>query len=317
MDYHFIPDKWLQTKYGLLLLVMGFQQILITRGDQPETDSLEPVIQGPDFVTVGVPSSVWCEADCRSCTYSMSLDGQRSQGQDNALAFTVKEYTEDLTVACSVTNEQGQNAMTTKKIQVLVGPVNVSISGPDLLNPSVSHTYSCHAHCRPSCSYSWKLGSGPWVRGQGNVLSLTPTEMDSSKTLVCKASNTVSGMFVAATHVISVMVGPADMKIAGPDVLEVGVKATFVCSAECRPSCRFVSSVDSQSVRGNQLELTVDQRLKSVTVKCDAQNTASRKLATTTKTVLIKDADHNAFIHLKPTSTVLLLLVIFSMFTAL
>lgn len=316
MDYHFISNKWHQTKYGLLLL-LGFQQIIITRGDQSKTDSLKPVIQGPDFVTVGVPSSVSCEADCQSCTYSMSLDGQSAQGQDNALAFTVNKYTEDLTVACSVTNEQGQKAMTSKKLQVLVGPVNVSISGPDLLNPSVSHTYSCHAHCRPSCSYSWKLGSGPWIKGQGNVLSVTPTEMDSSKILVCKATNTVSEMFVAATHVISVTVGPADMKIAGPEVLEVGVKATFVCSAACWPSCRFVSSVDSQSVRGNELELTVDHRLKSVTIKCDAQNTASRKSATTTKTVLMKDADRSAFIHLRANSTVLLLLVIFSMFTTL
>lgn len=289
MDYHFILNQRLQTRHGLLLLLMGLQQILITRGEdlQSQTGSLKPVILGPDFVTVGVPSSVSCEADCKSCTYSMSLDGQSSQGHANTLAFTVNEYTPELTVACSVTDGHGTSS-TSKTLQVLVGPVNVSISGPELLNPSEGHTFSCHSLCRPSCLYSWKLGSGPWVRGQGNVLSLTPTEADNSKTLVCKATNSVSGLFVAATRVISVTVGPAHMKIAGPDVLVLGGKATFVCTAECRPSCRFVSSADSQSVRGNELELTVDQRLKSVTLKCVAQNTASRKSATTTKTVLIQ-----------------------------
>lgn len=48
-----------------------------------------------------------------------------------------------------------------------------------------------------------------------------------------------------------------------------------------------MSSVDSQTVRGNVIEITVDHPLKSVTLKCEAQNTASRKMATTLKTVQI------------------------------
>ncbi|KAK7896171.1 hypothetical protein WMY93_021496 [Mugilogobius chulae] len=186
--------------YGLLLLLIGFQKV--THGEE-----LKPTIIGPDFVTVGVPSSVECVSNCESCDYSMSLDGQAAQGQGNSLAFTVNHYTEDLTVACSVS--QGKlNAAVTKKLQVLVGPVNVSISGSGLLNPS--------------------------------------------------ATNTVSGLFVAATQKLTVNVGPNKMKIAGPDVIEAGGKAVFECSAVCLPSCRFVSSVDTQSIRGNVVELTVD-----------------------------------------------------------
>lgn len=86
----------------------------------------------------------------------------------------------------------------------LAGPANVSITGPDLMNPSVSHTYSCHAYCRPSCIYAWKTDKGPWIGGQGNVISITPREMDNSKMLICKATNSVSGLFDTATRNIAV-----------------------------------------------------------------------------------------------------------------
>ncbi|XP_072309613.1 uncharacterized protein [Eucyclogobius newberryi] len=270
---------------------MGFPQVLPTSGEQLGKQLslhhyvLKPTITAPDFVTVGVPSSAACASDCPSCTYSMSLEGQAAQGQGNTLLFTPNDT--DLTVVCSVTKGT-QVATISKKLQVLVGPVNVSISGSGLLNPSVSHTFSCHAHCVPSCEYSWRRGSGPWMRGQGNVIAVTPTEMDRTDMLVCKATNKVSGLFVAATKELAVNVGPLGMKIAGPDVIEMGEKAVFECSAVCRPSCRFVSSVDTQSIRGNVVELIVDRPLKSVTVKCEAQNTASRKSATTSKTVHLK-----------------------------
>ncbi|XP_033845565.1 uncharacterized protein LOC117391771 isoform X2 [Periophthalmus magnuspinnatus] len=199
MDNNFIlGHNGLHKTYGLLLLLIGFQQVLLTSGE-----GLTPTIIAPDFVTVGVPSSVECVANCVSCTYSLSLDGQTAPAQDKSVAFTVNYYTENLTVACSVT-EGKQIATATKKIQVLVGPVNVSISGSDLLNPSVSQTFSCHALCRPSCVYSWRFGSGPQVSGQGNVFSVTPSEMDRSTVLICKATNTVSGLFVYATQQITV-----------------------------------------------------------------------------------------------------------------
>lgn len=86
----------------------------------------------------------------------------------------------------------------------LDGPANASITGPNLMKPTVGHTYSCHAYCRPSCTYAWQINKGPWIGGHGNVISVTPQEMDTSKTLNCKATNTVSGLFVAATQTINV-----------------------------------------------------------------------------------------------------------------
>ncbi|XP_059181871.1 uncharacterized protein LOC131960631 [Centropristis striata] len=301
----------------LLLFLAGLQPVLSTDGEKPELDdedngeNINCTIVGLDYVTVGVPSTVECYADCTECTYSMSLDGHSAQGQGNVLAFTLNSWVEALTAACTVTSDQkGQTATATKKLQVLAGPANVSITGPDLMNPSVSHTYSCHAYCRPSCTYAWKTDEGPWIGGQGNVISITPQEMDDSKILICKASNSVSGMFVAATRNVAVMLGPSEIQIKGPDVIELAEKYKFVCTAKCLPSCRYVSSVGSQTVRGNTIEMTMDQPSKSVTLKCEAQNTASRRTATALKTVQIKD--HNLSTRPTETSAVLLLAFIIS-----
>lgn len=87
----------------------------------------------------------------------------------------------------------------------VAGPTNVSMTGPDMMNPAVSHTYSCHAYCRPSCTYAWRRDKGAWISGQGNVISITPQEEDDSKILICKATNSVSGLFAAATRNIAVI----------------------------------------------------------------------------------------------------------------
>ncbi|XP_068443122.1 uncharacterized protein [Clinocottus analis] len=250
---------------------LGLQPVLSADAEEPKLDDnnkkaekINCTIVGPTYVTVGVPTSVECATNCQECDFSLSLDGQSAQGQGNELAFTVNSWVEALTVTCTVSDgETGSTATTTKQLQVLAGPANVSITGPDMMNPSVSHTYSCHSYCRPSCTYGWKIDKGPWISGQGNVISITPKETDNSHILICKATNGVSGLFAAATRNIAVISGPSQVQIKGPDVIEIAEKYKFVCSAECLPSCRYVSSLDSQTVRGNVVELTVDHPLKS------------------------------------------------------
>lgn len=82
--------------------------------------------------------------------------------------------------------------------------------------------------------------------------------------------------------------GPSHIQIEGPDVIDIAEKYKFVCTSECLPSCRCVTSVDSQTGRGNVIELMVDHPLKSVNLKCEAQNTGSRKTVTALKTVHVK-----------------------------
>lgn len=320
-NYKFIQKgEHLNLKRLLLLLCLaGLHPVMSSDQTNPDPDDgdnegIEVVIRGPDYATVGVPSSVDCVSSCPSCTYSMSVDGQAAHGQGNVLAFTLNMWVETLTVTCAVTNDTtGVTARTVKKMQVLVGPTNVSITGSELISPSVSYTFSCHAYCRPSCSYAWKIDTGPWVSSQGNVISVTPKETDLSKTLICKATNTVSGLFVAATHNIVVISGPSDIQIKGPDVVEVGEKTKYVCTAECRPSCRYVSSVDSQSMRGNTVEVTVEHPSEVYTIKCEAQNTASRKTVAASKTVQIKGSNRNLSTRPEEVKAVLFLAFIITM----
>ncbi|TNN29962.1 hypothetical protein EYF80_059888 [Liparis tanakae] len=257
-----------------------------------EAATLSCSIVGAPYVTVGVPSSVECVSDCRGCSFSLSLDGQSARGQGSVLAFTVDRWTEALTVTCTVDGD-GTNATTTKRLQVLAGPANVSIAGPELMHPSVSHAYSCHAYCRPACSYSWRMDDGPWMSGEGNVISVTPREADDSKLLICKATSGVSGLFIFATRNIGVISGPQQVQIHGPDVIEIAKNYEFSCAAECRPACRYVSSVDSRSVRGSVIRISVDRPLASVTLRCEAQNTASKRTATAVKTVQITQSDRS------------------------
>ncbi|XP_022045047.1 uncharacterized protein LOC110947989 [Acanthochromis polyacanthus] len=294
----------------LLLFLTGLQPALSSQGAQTQPpSSLTVEIVGPNHVTVGVPSSIVCLSSCSQCTYSMSLDGQTAQGHGNELAFTVKSWVEALTVKCTVTDDATtETAEKEKKIRVLAGPANISITGPDLMNPTVSHTYSCHAYCRPSCNYTWRADKGPWIRGQGNVISVMPQEMDNSKSLTCKATNSVSGLYITATRNLAVTTGPSHVQIKGPDVIEIAEQYKFECAAECHPSCRYVSSVDGQTVRGNVIEMSVDEPHKSVTLKCEVQNTASKKTATALKTVQIKGFDNKST---RPGETLVLLLFAF------
>ncbi|XP_028255055.1 uncharacterized protein LOC114431675 [Parambassis ranga] len=180
----------------LLLFLAGLQPVLSSHGGHtnPDNRGLNVAVLGPDYVTVGVPSSVECVSSCAACTYSMSLDELEAKGQGNVLAFTVSTWLEALNVTCTVTNDKGLNATAQKRLQVLAGPSNVSITG------SMNHTYSCNAYCRPSCSYSWQTDKGPWILGQGDTISVTPQEVVNARILICKATNSVSGLFVSATQ---------------------------------------------------------------------------------------------------------------------
>ena len=79
-------------------------------------------IVGRDYVTVDVPSSYECEANCPvsdQCTYSMSVDKEASADQ-GSLAFTLRLWVEALTLTCTARDDHtGATKTVTKKLQVL------------------------------------------------------------------------------------------------------------------------------------------------------------------------------------------------------
>jgi len=85
------------------------------------------IIAGPDYVTVGVPCSYECLANCPSpsCTYTMSVDQLAASGQGNVLAFMLRQWVESLTLSCTSTDDStGVSVTATKKLQVLGRPTD-------------------------------------------------------------------------------------------------------------------------------------------------------------------------------------------------
>ncbi|XP_029017352.1 uncharacterized protein LOC114861858 [Betta splendens] len=224
----------------LLLFLAGLQPLL-SAGEKPELYShshkLQVFLLGPDYVTVSVPASVVCFGTCSKCTYQMSLEGGDAKGRENVLDFRLDRWAENVTATCTATDDiTAANATATKRFQVLVGPANVSITGPDVTNASNSYTYTCHAHCRPSCTYAWRTDNGAWIGGYGNVVSVTPKKTTDHVALTCKATNNVSGMFVSATEKVTVArlnSGPSTRPEGTPAVLLLLLLllAAFVASA--------------------------------------------------------------------------------------
>ncbi|XP_037398992.1 uncharacterized protein LOC119264445 [Pygocentrus nattereri] len=287
-----------------------------TTADQPY-GPVNLTIYGPDAVTVGVPCSFVCLAQCSpECSYTISVDGQSGEG--NELAFTLKQWESSKTVTCTAKNSVNRRSSSiTKTLQILEGPVNVSISGPHTLTPAETQRFLCTAHCRPFCTYFWVV-DGDSVAGSGDEVVIRPPSEVTSGTLLCKATNSVSGLFAIAILKLRVPsqstdmaekeilttyqttadqpYGPVSLTIYGPDAVTVGVPCSFVCLAQCSPECSYTISVDGQSGKGNELAFTLKQWESSKTVTCTAKNSVNRRSSSITKTLQILEGPVNVSI---------------------
>ncbi|XP_060745064.1 uncharacterized protein LOC132858679 isoform X1 [Tachysurus vachellii] len=161
------------------------------------------IIFGPNAVTVGVPCSYICSADCSpSCNYTMGVDDQTGVG--NEVQFTLSQWVKSKKLTCTATNTvTGKSATTRKTLRILEGPVNVIISGPQTLTLGVDQRFLCSATCIPSCTYTWVVDGDP-VSGSGDEVVIKAPLDATSGTIICKATNSVSGLFVTAVRKLNV-----------------------------------------------------------------------------------------------------------------
>ncbi|XP_060758879.1 uncharacterized protein LOC132869613 [Neoarius graeffei] len=160
-------------------------------------------IQGPSAVTVGIPCSYICSADCSpQCTYTIGVDGQSGEG--NEVQLKLKQWVSSTWVTCTAKNTATGNTATTRKtLHVLEGPANVVISGPETLTPGKTQRFLCSATCKPSCTYTWVV-DGDLVSGSGDEVVIKAPLEATSGTMICKATNNVSGLFAAAIRKLNV-----------------------------------------------------------------------------------------------------------------
>ncbi|XP_036432983.1 carcinoembryonic antigen-related cell adhesion molecule 5-like isoform X2 [Colossoma macropomum] len=268
-----------------------------TTADQPY-GPVSLTIYGPDAVTVGVPCSFVCLAQCSpECNYTIGADGQSGEG--NELAFTLKQWESSKTVTCTAKNSvTGRSSSISKTLQILEGPANVSISGPHNLTSNETERFLCTATCRPSCNYTWIIDGEP-VDGSGDEVVIRPSTEATSAILICKATNSMSGLFATAVRMLgasSGLNGPVSLTIYGPDAVTVGVPCSFVCSAQCSPECNYTIGIDGQSGEGNELAFTLKQWESSKRVTCTAKNPASGRSSSITKTFQILEGPANVSI---------------------
>ncbi|KAI4878859.1 hypothetical protein NFI96_012045, partial [Prochilodus magdalenae] len=273
-------------------------------------------IIGPDVVTVGVPSSFVCLAQCSpECSYTISMDDQSLEHKE--LAFTLKLWEENFkTVTCTAKNLATGSFSTVKKmLNILEGPVNVSISGPPTLTPAVAtdvetdvagketlHTYHsadptygpkrliiygpdavtvgvpcsfvCLARCSPECNYTIRVDD---QLVDGNELDFTIEQWENqTKSVTCTAKNPATGQSDTISKTLQILEGPVNVSISGPLTLTSDETRQFLCTATCRPSCRFTWVVDGEPVAGfgNEVVLPSAEAI-SATLICKATNSVS------------------------------------------
>lgn len=81
--------------------------------------------------------------------------------------------------------------------------------------------------------------------------------------------------------------GPSNVTISGPGALEVGIKASFKCIAQCSPSCSYTWSVYGRTMHGRVVDITVNRYVATESFSCEAHNTITGKTATANETLSV------------------------------
>lgn len=79
--------------------------------------------------------------------------------------------------------------------------------------------------------------------------------------------------------------GPKNLTISGPNSVQVGVKATFECSAVCTPACVYTWDVYGRTLHGSTIDFTISRYVATETLTCTAQNVVTGKRAAMNETL--------------------------------
>nr|XP_046153146.1 hemicentin-1-like [Oncorhynchus gorbuscha] len=156
------------------------------------------------------------------------------------------------------------------------------------LLPGSKTALQCSALCYPTCTYTW-IYKGRLAEMNAS-LSLTPeTTMDGGP-LSCVAYNSVTNGNSTANTSVVLLDGPSNVTISGPGALEVGVKASFKCIAQCSPSCSYTWSVYGRTMHGSVVDITVNRYVATESFSCEAHNTITGKTGTANETLSVTDS---------------------------
>ncbi|KAG5267318.1 hypothetical protein AALO_G00220410 [Alosa alosa] len=198
-----------------------------------------------------------------------------------------------------IANEQGNVIPGVPyELKVIYGPLNteITVSGDKLVGqttlllPGTSATFYCSAKCYPACTYVWYNFNGDII-GKNASFSFTPASVADEGLITCVAFNPITQNYTTVNTNIELIGGPKNVTITGPNSVQVGVKATFECSAVCTPSCVYTWEVYGRTIHGSKVDLTISKYVATETLLCIAQNIITGKLAGANETLDVTDTN--------------------------
>uniref|UniRef100_A0A671YKY8 Carcinoembryonic antigen-related cell adhesion molecule 5-like n=1 Tax=Sparus aurata TaxID=8175 RepID=A0A671YKY8_SPAAU len=172
--------------------------------------------------------------------------------------------------------------------EVLIVKPNKEPVGEEMFTMDGSMTeLQCLTDCFPVCSTTW-FYRGRLLSRNASIL-FTPVTPPYETALTCVAFNSVTKRNRTAETTVVVPDGPKTVIISGPGSLEVGVPASFTCSAECTPSCSFTWTLYGKTMTGSGIDITVNRYVSQESISCQAENTYTGKMATVNETLSVSD----------------------------
>ncbi|KAA8579990.1 hypothetical protein FQN60_005525, partial [Etheostoma spectabile] len=265
-------------------------------------------IAGASAVAIGKMYTYTCYATCTpSCVFTWTFMGKTYEGDQ--LQITISDYSKTGTLTCEATNNMSHATISATKnltvidpfsvrpgsqaLPVADGPDEVLIVKPDkesvgemmFTQPGSTTELQCLTDCFPACSINW-FYRGSLLATNASIL-FTPVTPPYENPLTCMALNPATKKNRTAETTVVVPDGPRNVIIKGPYTLEIGVTASFTCSAECTPSCRFKWTLYGKTVTGSGIDITVNRQVSEETISCQAENTFTGKTVAVKRTLSV------------------------------
>ncbi|XP_055367919.1 hemicentin-1-like [Betta splendens] len=253
-------------------------------------------ISGPAYLTAGVASEFSCSADCYpSCSYTwavMSGNGTLSIAQGDTVQVLPAGAVDSETLVCNAQDVVSHANMSATLSLTVARLSDITIAGTSTVAIGKVYTYICSAVCVPSCTFAWEY-MGKTFQGDQIQIPILPDgsypDYYQTEALTCQATNTLTQATIAATKNLTITEGPANVVISGPDSLEIGVTASFTCSAECIPPCSFTWTLYGRTVTGSSVDITVNNHVSRESISCRAENPVSGATGTANETLGVSD----------------------------
>ncbi|XP_045928375.1 carcinoembryonic antigen-related cell adhesion molecule 1-like [Micropterus dolomieu] len=210
---------------------------------------------------------------------------------ENKLHVTFSNYPtskiEPLT--CVATNTESLATITATMNLTVIDPMSVHPTSQALPVAGMSFSLQCDGPQNPA-SITWLKNNSPMPANErvhfspeNITMTFNPLLEEDDGLYQCVVGE--GGPPIQSVgYNMQVNYGPNDVIIAGPESLEIGVTASFTCSAECSPSCSFSWTLYGKTVTGSVIDITVNRHVLKESISCQAENTL------TGKTVVVNDS---------------------------